>query len=459
MALNAQNISGKKVGIVICNYNKAEYVVNCIQSVLESSMDDFDIYVIDNASSDDSAKRITEKFKERVTLIVNPENLGGSGGFNTGIRIVMNGGYKYVWCLDNDVLVDENALKVLVDFLDSHPESGMAGSRVVHMDNPEYIQQYGMTVNFKDYCVSANYLNEYNDDKLIPPVVYSDAVAACSVLVRTDVIAKIGMLPEENFLYWDDTEWGIRCNNAGYKVASVGASLVEHEMGAKKEAVNTFATYYAWRNEILFFLQHEPYDRLDDMAHTFIHAVFDIVYEGLYNGEHNKTKTVMFAYDDALHGITGKADDSKIFDLDKGENIRLNALAKSSDTFEIKVNGFEALACETAEKIKKINPSCSFYIDGLSGNIPPETADLFESGADSTNKANRNTSNVKKISLCENIFHVDDTSLRSSYIDVNGNVFSSEDDAMMIINYNYSFRTFYESQKDLFLSFAKKIRK
>ena len=47
------------------------------------------------------------------------------------------------------------------------------------MNNPEYIQQYGMTVNFKDYCVSANYLNEYNDDKLIPPVVYSDAVAAC----------------------------------------------------------------------------------------------------------------------------------------------------------------------------------------------------------------------------------------------------------------------------------------
>ena len=114
MALNAQNISGKKVGIVICNYNKAEYVVNCIQSVLESSMDDFDIYVIDNASSDDSAKRITEKFKERVTLIINPENLGGSGGFgNTDIRIVMNGGYKYVWCLDNDVLVDENAPKAL----------------------------------------------------------------------------------------------------------------------------------------------------------------------------------------------------------------------------------------------------------------------------------------------------------------------------------------------------------
>lgn len=69
----------KKIGIVICNYNKKEYVVNCIQSVLESKTDDFDIYVVDNASTDDSVKAIRETYGGKVTVLVNKENLGGSG--------------------------------------------------------------------------------------------------------------------------------------------------------------------------------------------------------------------------------------------------------------------------------------------------------------------------------------------------------------------------------------------
>ena len=51
----------KKIGIVICNYNKKEYVVNCIQSVLESKTDDFDIYVVDNASTDGSVEAVREQ--------------------------------------------------------------------------------------------------------------------------------------------------------------------------------------------------------------------------------------------------------------------------------------------------------------------------------------------------------------------------------------------------------------
>ncbi len=84
----------KKIGIVICNYNKKEYVVNCIQSVLESKTDDFDIYVVDNASTDGSVEAVREQYGEQVTLLVNSENLGGSGGFNTGIRKVLEEDYE-----------------------------------------------------------------------------------------------------------------------------------------------------------------------------------------------------------------------------------------------------------------------------------------------------------------------------------------------------------------------------
>ena len=273
----------KTTGIVICNYNKCDYVLGCIQSVLESKTDDYDLYVVDNASTDDSVEKIQELYGDRLNLIVNEENLGGSGGFNTGIRKVVSAGYKYVWCLDNDVLVDEEALTYLVKFLDEHEETGMVGSKVYHMENPDYVQQFGITIDFNELCVEAKYLNEFEDGTM-PEVVYSDAVAACSVLVRTSLIKEIGPMPEANFLYWDDTEWGYRCNRAGYNVASYGKSKVLHAMGAKKESVNTFPVYYAWRNWINFFIKYTPEENMERVAETFIQSVFEIVYGGYYRG-------------------------------------------------------------------------------------------------------------------------------------------------------------------------------
>ena len=78
----------KKVGIVICNYNKENAVLDCIQSILESDFQDFDLYVVDNGSTDKSVQRIEEKYSEGLVLIKNQNNLGGSGGFNTGLREV-----------------------------------------------------------------------------------------------------------------------------------------------------------------------------------------------------------------------------------------------------------------------------------------------------------------------------------------------------------------------------------
>ena len=100
----------KKIGIVICNYNKEDAVLDCIQSILESKFQDFDLYVVDNGSTDMSVKRIKETYPGSLVLIENKENLCGSGGFNTGLREVYKKGYPYVMCVDNDALLDENAI-------------------------------------------------------------------------------------------------------------------------------------------------------------------------------------------------------------------------------------------------------------------------------------------------------------------------------------------------------------
>lgn len=428
-----------RVGIVICNYNKAQMVCECIQSVLEMKYTDYDLYVADNASTDDSVSQIKQRFFGKLTLVVNEENKGGSGGFNAGMREAMKHGYDYIWCLDNDVLVDENALGELVLFLDANPDCGMAGSKVDHMEAPDYVQQYGMSVDFKCFATVAKYLN-HPEDGTLPDVVYSDAVAACSVLVSTKLIERIGLLPEDNFLYWDDTEWGMKCNLAGFKVASVGSSVVLHCMGAKREDVNTFPTYYAWRNWIDFFMRYTSQDDLYDMCLSFLTDLFDIQYCSLYNGVQNKGTTVMLAYDDALHGVRGKAGEGRILAMDRNTD-KLRLLIEGKRKLVIIKNGHEGACNRLSSSIQELNSEIEIHIY--------EDCSQIDEGADAL------------IEMCNYIFTMKEMKKDVFYVDTELNIYNpgSPDDELMLFNYPYARKQFIASQLPNFMDKTMEIRR
>jgi len=415
----------KQIGIVICNYNKKNDALACIRSILESKFQDYDIYVVDNASTDGSAEAIRNAYGEQVTLLVNQENLGGSGGFNTGLRAAFQKGYPYLMCVDNDALLDENAVGNLLAFLQEHPETGIAAAKIYHREAPDYVQQFGQKIDFENFCTDVTYLNAYEDGSM-PEYVYTDAVAACALMIRRSVIEKIGFMPEENFLYWDDTEWCYLCNRAGWKVASVGNAMALHAMGAKKELENTFPTYYAWRNWIRFFMRYTEPGDWEAMAGTFLDSMFQIVYEGLHKGEKNRSRTVMLAYDDALHGVTGKAGENRIFTLDTADG-SWDKLFSAAPAYVLHTDKYPGTAQDIRDRAERMGYDIRWY-------------DVSEA-----------PENTPEIILCDNIFQIEDLSLQKIYIDINDCILASEEDVLDVINYNYSRRTFIEAQKPIFL--------
>lgn len=415
----------KQIGIVICNYNKKNDALACIRSILESKFQDYDIYVVDNASTDGSAEAIRNAYGEQVTLLVNQENLGGSGGFNTGLRAAFQKGYPYLMCVDNDALLDENAVGNLLAFLQEHPETGIAAAKIYHREAPDYVQQFGQKIDFENFCTDVTYLNAYEDGSM-PEYVYTDAVAACALMIRRSVIEKIGFMTEENFLYWDDTEWCYLCNRAGWKVASVGNAMALHAMGAKKELENTFPTYYAWRNWIRFFMRYTEPGDWEAMAGTFLDSMFQIVYEGLHKGEKNRTRTVMLAYDDALHGVTGKAGENRIFTLDTADG-PWDKLFSAAPAYVLHTDKYPGTAQDIRDRAERMGYDIRWY-------------DVSEA-----------PENTPEIILCDNIFQIEDLSLQKIYIDINDCILASEEDVLDVINYNYSRRTFIEAQKPIFL--------
>ena len=415
----------KQIGIVICNYNKKNDALACIRSILESKFQDYDIYVVDNASTDGSAEAIRNAYGEQVTLLVNQENLGGSGGFNTGLRAAFQKGYPYLMCVDNDALLDENAVGNLLAFLQEHPETGIAAAKIYHREAPDYVQQFGQKIDFENFCTDVTYLNAYEDGSM-PEYVYTDAVAACALMIRRSVIEKIGFMPEENFLYWDDTEWCYLCNRAGWKVASVGNAMALHAMGAKKELENTFPTYYAWRNWIRFFMRYTEPGDWEAMAGTFLDSMFQIVYEGLHKGEKNRSRTVMLAYDDALHGVTGKAGENRIFTLDTADG-PWDKLFSAAPAYVLHTDKYPGTAQDIRDRAERMGYDIRWY-------------DVSEA-----------PENTPEIILCDNIFQIEDLSLQKIYIYINDCILASEEDVLDVINYNYSRRTFIEAQKPIFL--------
>lgn len=430
----------KQIGIVICNYNKAEALDLCIRSVLESGFPDFDVYVVDNASEDRSLHMLHEKYEDKVRIVENKENLGGSGGFNAGLRKAMEQPYPYLMCIDNDAFLDENAIGNLYGFLEEHEECGVACAKVFHLENPDVVQQYGIEIDFDDFCVRSPYEGRMEDGTL-PAFVYCDAVPACAMMVRRSVIEKIGVLPEENFLYWDDTEWCYCCNQAGFRVACVGNAQALHAMGAKKETVNTFPTYYAWRNWLRFFLKFTPQEDMEKLCEKFLNSLFVMIYESMYNGEDGRVKTVMAAYDDALHGVTGKAAPGIIEKLNNRDE-RLQQMLKTFRSFQIISNGYQAEAELMRQRLTEA---------AREQGILPENEAAFavidkEAGAECT------------IALCDYIFQVEDLSRNVIYTDVDSNILLTEEDVYWVMNYGYGLDTFLRTQKDLFLRLAENFR-
>ena len=220
------------LAVVICNYNKKDFVKKCVESLQVQTKKDFDIIIVDNASTDGSAEEFKNLYGDNVKLICNNENLGGSGGFNTGLRAAMQEHYKYMVLLDNDVILHEDCLSVLCNDMDENTNIGILGAKILKMDFPDTIQEFGPVI---DYNRMTFILENAGDSVSIdlPHIKKCDYVPACALIVRREVVEKIGCMPQENFIYYDDISWGVRCTRAGYDVAADSKAVVWHKGGAK----------------------------------------------------------------------------------------------------------------------------------------------------------------------------------------------------------------------------------
>ncbi len=242
------------VSIIIVNYNTKELTRNCINSVFsKSSGIDFEIILVDNASTDGSIEAFSGD--SRISFVALSKNLGFGMANNEGFKIAKG---KYVFCLNPDTILLNNAIKILFDFMETHPNAGVSGGNLYDCDmNPTHSYRMTLPSIWWEIDYHLGYLFgkllwgrnlEFNYTSKSRSVGY---ITGADMMVRKEIIDRVGGFSKHFFMYYEECELTYRIKNLGYKVFSVPKAKIQHLEGksfASSELTNKmkYQIYGRW---------------------------------------------------------------------------------------------------------------------------------------------------------------------------------------------------------------------
>ncbi len=240
--------------VITVNYNVRQFLENALTSIgraLEGI--DGEVIVVDNASRDKSVEMVRKAFPD-VQVIANEENVGFAKANNQALRVAKG---KYILLINPDSIVQEDTFRVMIRYLDAHPEVGLAGCKVLNPDGTfqlpcrrsfptpwvAFTKMFGLSSLFPSSRLFGRYNLTYRSPDESYPV---DAVSGSFMMVRRDVYEKIGGLDESYFMYGEDLDWCYRVRGAGYAVSYVHETSIIHYKGesTRRSDINEVRLFY-----------------------------------------------------------------------------------------------------------------------------------------------------------------------------------------------------------------------
>jgi len=246
------------VYVILLNWNSWKDSIECIESCRNLSYSHFRILLVDNGSIDGSEAILRERFPE-MEFLQTGANLGFAGGNNVGIRYALEQGADYVWLLNNDTVVEPNSLSALVQTAQTDKTVGMVGSKIVYYDNPRMLWYAGAVLDSEaPYKMHHRGLRD-EDSGQYNQLEETGFVTGCSLLAKRKMITEIGLMWEDFFLYFEDSDWNVRAKNAGWKLLYCPNSLIYHKVSLSMGgAESPLMRYYFSRNFLYFVKRNFP---------------------------------------------------------------------------------------------------------------------------------------------------------------------------------------------------------
>ena len=247
-----------KVSIIILNWNSYDLTQDCLLSLQKIDYPAFEVILVDNGSVDGSVEKLQQEFP-CARFIRNDRNLGFPAGNNVAIRDALTRNPDYLLLLNNDTVVAPDFLTALVRVAESDPQTGILNPKIYYFEPSDHIW-YAGGVNKPWWSFPKHLGMQKRDNGKYNQTREVSFTTGCALLIKTEVVRRIGMLDEVYFLGFEDVDWSNRALRAGYKAVYVPASRIWHKVSivTKRNLGKAVKDFYYVRNSILLFRKHSP---------------------------------------------------------------------------------------------------------------------------------------------------------------------------------------------------------
>ena len=252
----------EKISIILVNYNGRAYNDKCIASILNSTLKQrLEIVVVDNASTDGSLKELQTRWgmEKQVHLLPLDENYGFSRANNEGIKWAADRGCKYYLLLNNDTEIEADTIEQMFNsYLETE---SIVVPKVLYADRPGMIWCAGGSFSPIVKKPAQRGLNEadkgqYDED------CFCGFANGCCMFLSDKIIGRLGLLDENFFLYYEDTEYSLRAQEKGVSIRYCAGARVYHKVnGSTKGNEKPDNAYYITRNWLLCSKMHMSFGR------------------------------------------------------------------------------------------------------------------------------------------------------------------------------------------------------
>ncbi|MFA6831531.1 MAG: glycosyltransferase family 2 protein [Bacteroidaceae bacterium] len=237
------------ISFITINYNGLEDTCDLIESLTNNTkLISYEIIVIDNASKKDEAQVIAKKYSN-VIVVASEINRGFSAGNNLGIKISRG---KYICIINNDTYIKTDHWNLLIKRFESSEKIGAISPKLCFAEDERTIQFAGSTplspITLRNSTIGYGKINDGRFDEAAP----TSFLHGAAMLVKREVIEKVGLMPDIYFLYYEEIDWCTKILNAGYELWYEPACTVYHKESKSTGLNSPLKSFYLTRNRALY---------------------------------------------------------------------------------------------------------------------------------------------------------------------------------------------------------------
>jgi len=241
-----------KVSLIVLNWNGKHHLERCLSSLLAQTYPDFEVILVDNASTDGSVEFVRERFP-KVKIIRNDKNLGFAAGNNVAIKATQG---NYVATLNNDTQVDPHWLEELVKAAEADPKVGMCASKMLFLHQPDMINSTGISLDKAGIAWDRRGGEPDQDTGIEPIEIFGPCAGAA--LYRRRMLEEVGLFDEDFFAYLEDVDLAWRARLAGWRCLYVPKAVVYHLYSATGIEGSPLKNFLLGRNKVWTIVKNYP---------------------------------------------------------------------------------------------------------------------------------------------------------------------------------------------------------